>query len=50
MDLVRSLVQGQPGWLPLGVATAVTFLILAVGIALIARRRGKTPWLAVSAL
>ncbi|GGO55411.1 hypothetical protein GCM10012287_46620 [Streptomyces daqingensis] len=38
--------QGQPGWLPLLVATAVTFLMLAVGIALIARRRGKTPWLA----
>ncbi|WP_189037308.1 DUF2637 domain-containing protein [Streptomyces daqingensis] len=38
--------EGQPGWLPLLVAAAVTFLILAVGIALIARRRGKTPWLA----
>ncbi|GGO55325.1 hypothetical protein GCM10012287_46360 [Streptomyces daqingensis] len=38
--------QGQPGWLPLLVATAVTFLVLAAGITLIARRRGKTPWLA----
>jgi hypothetical protein len=46
MDSLRSVVQGQPGWLPLFVATAVTFLVLAVGIALIARRRGKTPWLA----
>uniref|UniRef100_UPI0015EE86E8 DUF2637 domain-containing protein n=1 Tax=Streptomyces albidus (ex Kaewkla and Franco 2022) TaxID=722709 RepID=UPI0015EE86E8 len=43
---LNSFLEGQPGWLPFVVATAVTFLVLAVGITLIARRRGRTPWLA----